>query len=573
VDNLRAFAKLYGYVRWFHPSDQAAALDWEAFAAYGAGRVRDAVDADELRRTLGDIFLPVAPTVRIYTSQEIPPPLPEELAPADSDRMEVVAWQHMGVGLGNPDDIYRSVRTNRVPPDGGGGGGVVLDDGVAPGTLFEGHPLPGDVVRKPLGQGLTAQVPLALYSRNGQTLGTPNVFDRQALEEDLAAFDLAALTPGDEALRVADVIIAWNVFQHFYPYWDVVDADWDAVLTEGLDRAIADRDGAGLLATLRWMVSGLQDGHGFVSNPAFERVAFLPARVEWIEERVVVVATGAPDVIRVGDVVATVDGRPAAEVLREGADGYSGSPQWRMWRALGQFGAGPPESEARLELHRAGGTVSATVRRQAEQPPAEARPAVIEEMEPGLFYVDLDRMDIDAFQARAEELAGATGVVFDLRGYPNGNHLALTYLADDTLDSAFWHVPRVTLPDHDGELTYRESRWTLPPSLPRFRGSIVFITDGRAISYAESVMGIVEHYRLGDIVGQPTAGANGNVNPLLLPGGYRISWTGMRVIKHDGSQHHLVGIQPTVPVTRTLEGVRAGRDELLERALELARGG
>jgi C-terminal processing protease CtpA/Prc len=51
-----------------------------------------------------------------------------------------------------------------------------------------------------------------------------------------------------------------------------------------------------------------------------------------------------------------------------------------------------------------------------------------------------------------------------------------------------------------------------------------------------------------------------------------VPWTGMRVVKHDGSQHHLVGIQPTIPVPRTLEAVREGRDELLERALAVIRG-
>ena len=70
---------------------------------------------------------------------------------------------------------------------------------------------------------------------------------------------------------------------------------------------------------------------------------------------------------------------------------------------------------------------------------------------------------------------------------------------------------------------------------------------------------------------QPTAGANGNVNPLALPGGYRVRFTGMRVVKHDGSQHHLVGIEPTVPTERTIEGVRAGRDEYIAKALELIR--
>jgi C-terminal processing protease CtpA/Prc len=69
-------------------------------------------------------------------------------------------------------------------------------------------------------------------------------------------------------------------------------------------------------------------------------------------------------------------------------------------------------------------------------------------------------------------------------------------------------------------------------------------------------------------VGGPTAGTNGNVNPVLLPGGYRLIWTGMKVLKHDGSRHHGIGIQPTIPVSRTVAGIARGRDELLEKAIE-----
>jgi hypothetical protein len=50
-----------------------------------------------------------------------------------------------------------------------------------------------------------------------------------------------------------------------------------------------------------------------------------------------------------------------------------------------------------------------------------------------------------------------------------------------------------------------------------------------------------------------------------------MSWTGLRVFKHDGSHHHGVGIQPTDPARRALAGVRAGRDDVLERALALVR--
>ncbi|HEX6812402.1 MAG TPA: S41 family peptidase [Planctomycetota bacterium] len=95
------------------------------------------------------------------------------------------------------------------------------------------------------------------------------------------------------------------------------------------------------------------------------------------------------------------------------------------------------------------------------------------------------------------------------------------------------------------------------------------LLDRWSVSYAESVLGIIEAYKLGEIVGGTTAGTNGNVNPFDLPGGYSVSWTGMKVLKHDGSRHHGVGIAPTVPVAPTAAGIAAGRDEVLEKAVEV----
>jgi C-terminal processing protease CtpA/Prc len=62
------------------------------------------------------------------------------------------------------------------------------------------------------------------------------------------------------------------------------------------------------------------------------------------------------------------------------------------------------------------------------------------------------------------------------------------------------------------------------------------------------------------------------VNVIRLPGGYAVRFTGMKVLKHDGSRHHGVGIHPTVPVSPTITGVRAGRDEQLEKAIEIVGG-
>ena len=136
------------------------------------------------------------------------------------------------------------------------------------------------------------------------------------------------------------------------------------------------------------------------------------------------------------------------------------------------------------------------------------------------------------------------------------------------MTSAQWHVPIVTRPS-DTRTFVRQGEWAIPTVSPPLQAQKAFITDGRAISYAETLMGIVEHYRLGAIVGAPTAGTNGNVATIAAPGNVVVAFTGMKVLKHDGSRHHGVGIQPTVPVARTIQGAVQGRDEVLERAVEV----
>jgi len=111
VESLRAFAKLYGYVRFFHPSDEASEVDWDRFAVYGAGQAKRAKDTRELKQILERLFLPLAPTLQLFDDDHppLPPWFPEKRAGLD-----VVAWRHRGVGgLTALPTTYVSLRSNR----------------------------------------------------------------------------------------------------------------------------------------------------------------------------------------------------------------------------------------------------------------------------------------------------------------------------------------------------------------------------------------------------------------------------------------------------------------------------
>lgn len=723
IENLRAFAKLYGYVKYFHPSDEASEARWNRLAVHGAATVRGATNAAELQGALEALFLPIAPTLQVYRTGSLPP-APAVRVSADTSSLVPVAWQHRGVSRGaNPSNpTYVSVRLNRrtqvgpygagignamqtvdasqlrgreirlrafVRTEGGEGGGTaqlwlrvdreggvvgffenmqdrpissaewevyeivgtvdedairialgvfhvgigtiwiddfelsvrgdhgrwepipianpgfeqadtlgqpegwgtpsrgydyVLDsehphgDSTAlliriepdwfTGELFEARPAIGEVIEKELGSGLSVRVPLAVWSDSVGTLPRPEPDAFEELMDNLDAIDVTRLTADDPAVRLADVIIVWNVFQHFYPYSDVVDWDWDAELSRALRAALADETTAQFYDTINRLVAAAQDGHGRVLHRSISRWARMPLALAWIEDSVVVIRAPETPGLAPGDVILSIDGVPAAEAVAKAEQYISGSPQWKRYRALQEVGRGADSTEVALTIRRADSTFSLRVARSRRRQPSERVGEPIRTLEPDVYYVDLTRADWPAISQRLDELAAARGVVFDLRGYPWGNRQLISHLLQEPDTSDAWmRVPRIIYPDFDRLAGWEHRGWGIEPAEPRIAGAVAFLTDGSAISYAESFMSFIEHYQLAEIVGQPTAGTNGNTNRVDLPGAFRLMWTGMRVVKHDGTQHHLIGIQPTIPAARTIQGVRDGRDEVLEKAL------
>ena len=68
-------------------------------------------------------------------------------------------------------------------------------------------------------------------------------------------------------------------------------------------------------------------------------------------------------------------------------------------------------------------------------------------------------------------------------------------------------------------------------------------------------------------IGSPTTGANGDVTGFIAPGNIRIPFSGHDIRWPDGTQLQRVGLVPDIEAHPTIQGIRAGRDEILERAL------
>lgn len=729
LENLQAFNRLYGYVRYFHPSDAAANLHWEKFATYGSREVVKCNSQESLQLTLLDLFLPVAPTIQIFrTGGKVTIPL-SVLTPPDTAGFKIITWQHFGLGTGNPRSVYNSGRTNKkttlsnernfstitahvdmaqyrnrefrltgsirlmegpgaaqlwaridrpdkkfgffdnmddrpvrsaewktyeikgkvdsdasqlvfgcflmatgklmvdnlnlsilegedwktiysnsfesdtidIKPKSIGGSDVegyktfVSGDDARDGkqsvviqgspveknfkSLFEPYCKVGEVVKKDLGSGLSAMIPLALFGNDKDTWPAGNPEKLAALQQQLK--DLPVNPETDVHARTGNIIITWNVFQHFYPYFDVVKTDWNLAFPSAVKDAYANATAYDFLRTLRKLTALVKDGHVQVYNPeSMAKEGFAPAiEWAWIENKLVitqVLDTNLP--VKAGDVITDIDHLPAKKYFEEVNQNISAAtPGWMHFRAQTASLQGPKDSKLEVtlldEMNRKREIIlSRNVNMRDYHGlvnPGDNEP--VRKVQEGIYYLNISKASMEQIRNKFPELEKASALICDLRGYPKSNHEIIGHFLQENDTSKRWmRVPQIIYPDQENIAGYGEFAWNMKPQKPHLGAKVFFLLDGRAISYAESFMSFVEHYDLATIIGQPSAGTNGNVNTFNLPGNYQVSWTGMKVLKHDGSQLHGVGIFPDVYVERTIKGVRENRDEFLDKAIELA---
>ena len=108
---------------------------------------------------------------------------------------------------------------------------------------------------------------------------------------------------------------------------------------------------------------------------------------------------------------------------------------------------------------------------------------------------------------------------------------------------------------------------TIDPKQPHYSGKVVILIDEITQSQAEYTTMALRTAPGAKVIGSTTAGADGNVSEIPLPGGTNSMISGLGVFYPDKKPTQRVGIVPDIVVTPTVEGVRDGRDEVLEVAL------
>ncbi|TNJ41327.1 hypothetical protein KFZ70_00515 [Tamlana fucoidanivorans] len=561
IDNILTFAKVYGYVKYFHPSDEASEIDWNKFSIYGTSQIEKCKTQEDIVNTLYQLFKPIAPSIEFATKKSAFDSASIKITPKNKEKAILTFWQHLGVSLdmeykNQPYESRRIKGKNQKKAN----------------LLFDYEPEFGENIVKEIGDGIYCWIPMVLYSNNQITYPKANENKLNKVIETLKKTNDTNVE--DLYLRLGNIVNVYNVFQHFYPYFDVVNVNWEKELEKAIEKCYFDSTISDHLTTLEQFTAPLKDGHIYISNNSIQNYYVPPISWVWIENKLVITKVFDNEYdIKSGDIVTKIDNNNPADFFKNIYGEISAATVgWLNYRANLKSLQGEENSKIVLTINNK--NIELT-RSFSPHHVTDNKKIDYQKIDNDTWYLNLDLIEMDTINWLLPQLEQCKSIICDLRGYPKGNHDFINHLmsVDDTTE-AWMQVPKIIYPDRERIIGFQNYNWIgrIKAKKPYLGNKkIVFITNGQAISYAESYMGYIEGYELATIIGQPTAGTNGNVNPFTLPGGFIISWTGMKVLKHDGSQHHGIGILPDIYLEKTIKGIKEGRDEFLEKAIELTR--
>ena len=377
-------------------------------------------------------------------------------------------------------------------------------------------------------------------------------------------------------LRILAATKVWAILDRFNPY-RYLAGDWDTAFRTALPKVIAAKDADEYIKALREFGVAAGDGHiGVASDPPAKRGApAIVARV--LESKLAVVRVLSPTDavgIAIGDVIETIDGKRAADVMAEKRSITSGSTVEAREQRLAIAALGGAEgSTVKLGVRGANGvlrevSLARTAAHAMGTYSAAGGPAW-KKLANNIGYVDLRVLTRAEVQLVMTELGSTKAIVFDMRGYPNGVAWSLAPLLNTKRAK---HGAQFLRPLIRGDISAamdQRTRFLQPieASDAPYRGKVVVLIDDRAISQAEHTCLFLQEAAGATFVGSPTHGANGDITAIRLPGKLRMWFTGQEVRHVDGKQLQQVGIQPHVTIRPTLAGLRAGKDEVLDRAI------
>jgi len=507
--------KVWGHAKYYHSRIAAGEVDWDDALLDALPNIKNAANNQEFNTAL------LAMLQQAGETESGTEPLPE--VPDSLNNNIDISW------------IYHSIFSNGVS--------ALLD------TIIQRFTLRPNVY-------------VGVYPNSDNTLDFKNS-DRKYYSETQYP---------DEDKRILALFRYWNIIHYFFPYKYIMDQDWDTTLVQFIPKVVIASNALEYHLAMREFTVKINDSHSFFSSTTFSswRGIYSPPFLARSIEGKVVITKVHPSVsqkIREGDIITKIDGfdihilRDSLKKYCPGSNDIAVENSFISYIQIGNYGTFPltvlnETGEHTIYLNR-----GAPILGQDNTP--YWRENTLNQCHFGIVH--MGNLYDKHIPEVIDKFNNVDAIIFDVRNYPNGTFWTLVdYLFEKPL-----HISNLEKPhkDYPGRFYWKEGligQGTFNP----IRKKTIILFDARTMSQAEYTCMGLEQIPGAIKIGSTTAAADGDISYINLPGGIQVAASFLGVFYPDFTPTQRVGIIPDYFVQPTIRGIREGRDEVLDFALD-----
>jgi Periplasmic protease len=368
--------------------------------------------------------------------------------------------------------------------------------------------------------------------------------------------------------RLLSLFRYWNVIYYFFPHKYLMDQSWDITLNEYIFPFKNSTDSISLKKTFLKFATMLNDGHGFTSfadSPPLESYDI----IEIVNGKTVVrIDAGG---LQKGDIIEYVGERKIGQIRDSLSVFIPASTQWnKEYRINCDVAELVFLKETDVIILRNGQNVKVHM-----QPVTfdNTRSASYKRISEKIGYVNnLLGMTTEEMEAMFQSFSDAAFIIFDLRNtkYTTFNpHLFYCHL----IDNKYTRLNSMVIPhsEHPGAFVMLKDHKVLNNDsikCPHYKGKVVYLINEFSQSRDETIAWVGRTNFNAILIGRTTSGALESVRWTPLPGGHWATFSAAGAFSLDGTEYQRKGVTPDIEVYPTMESIKAGKDEILEAAIE-----
>jgi len=394
----------------------------------------------------------------------------------------------------------------------------------------------------------------------------------------------------DVGYRLLSLYRYWNIIEYYFPYKYLIGEDWDNVLREFIPKFIHASDELEYQLVVLELITKINDSHAVIEGSKildkYWGINYAPIKVEFIEDKLVVTEyynqeLGEQSGLKIGDVVTRINNKTIEDLIIEMEPYVPASNQATKLRNISRDILRTNKESLKIDFIRNNENKWTEVKcypKEAINIDISEFDRIVKARHAGAYYKNIDSnigyIYPGLFKMEYEEellsnIRNTKGLIIDFRCYPMETILNVlgNYLFPESTE--FMKVTTGS-EEEPGLFSFMQHNQVVGMTNNNYyKGKVVVIINEITQSEAETTTMALSKLPNVTVIGSNSAGANGNIFYFYLPGNIRTRITGYGIYHLDGGETQRIGLIPDMEIKPTIEGIKAGKDELLEKAIEI----